>query len=695
MVYMALGERRKARDEYFKEALKIFTALKDKHREAWTHMCLGSVYTDLNDDRRALEHYEQALPLYRDSKDKGGEANVLHSLGLSYERLGDKQRALQAFEEGLRIEGYVSSRSALLLSIGDIYLDSGETRKGLEYKTQSLVGSVAESKDGEAILLSSIGTTWRTLGNARLAVFYGKQAVNKYQELRQALQGMDYETQKAFLRRLDTVYNSLVVSLIEVGRFAEAVQVINLYQDQQYFDFNRSPNEPIKRIELSQHETTLAARYEQAAEAVRQAGREIASLTHRVGDDQSSEQQVAQRRILEAEHKTAVDAFVAMLDEAKAEFSKPADEEDEVPPATEAGELQKALHDISETTGQKAVALYTVADAERFHVLLVTDDNIKAFATPANSKDFDEKVLRFYALLRSRRYDPRPLGKQLYDIILKPAEAELKGTGARTLLWALGGNLRYVPMAALSPDGKGYLVERYQNVVFTRSERMTRPVSRSWTGVGFGSSQARKVELLGAEFSFAELKGVTAELRTIFGAGSNAGGILPGATFTDAAFTRDSFYESLKQHRPLVHIASHFLFWPGDSSRSFLLLGDGTPLTLDELKGHGRPFEAVELLTLSACNTAAQRADADGREIDGFAELAQRLGADAVMATLWPVSDNSTPQLMSSFYRLRQHATGMTKPKPYARRSSLCSTVQCALILRPPRVIERRTACPK
>ena len=43
------------------------------------------------------------------------------------------------------------------------------------------------------------------------------------------------------------------------------------------------------------------------------------------------------------------------------------------------------------------------------------------------------------------------------------------------------------------------------------------------------------------------------------------------------------------------------------------------------------------LLTLSACDTAATRADANGKEIDGFAELAQRLGANAVMATLWQV----------------------------------------------------------
>jgi CHAT domain-containing protein len=102
-----------------------------------------------------------------------------------------------------------------------------------------------------------------------------------------------------------------------------------------------------------------------------------------------------------------------------------------------------------------------------------------------------------------------------------------------------------------------------------------------------------------------------------------------------------------------VHIASHFSFRPGDEARSFLLMGDGTAFTLDEIKKHTDMFAGVDLLTLSACNTAAQQADANGREVDAFFELAQRLGANSVLATLWSVADNSTPWLMREFYDLK------------------------------------------
>ena len=72
-------------------------------------------------------------------------------------------------------------------------------------------------------------------------------------------------------------------------------------------------------------------------------------------------------------------------------------------------------------------------------------------------------------------------------------------------------------------------------------------------------------------------------------------------------------------------------------------------------------LQGVELLTLSACDTAVGGEDADGKEVEGFAVLAQRQGAKAVLATLWAVADESTALLMKEFYRLRMSDPVMTK----------------------------------
>jgi len=101
-----------------------------------------------------------------------------------------------------------------------------------------------------------------------------------------------------------------------------------------------------------------------------------------------------------------------------------------------------------------------------------------------------------------------------------------------------------------------------------------------------------------------------------------------------------------------VHIASHFSFNAAKEETSFLLIGDGSHLTLEEMQNSPGIFERVELLTLSACDTATT--GANGKEVEGMAFVAQDLGAKAVVASLWPVADIGTEVLMREFYRLRQ-----------------------------------------
>ena len=138
-------------------------------------------------------------------------------------------------------------------------------------------------------------------------------------------------------------------------------------------------------------------------------------------------------------------------------------------------------------------------------------------------------------------------------------------------------------------------------------------------------------------------------------------GVLPGRIHLDEAFTDAALRAALHERYPVVHIASHFQLHPGDDTASFLLLGDGSHLPLAQLKTWPQPFQGVELLTLSACNTAVGSPGAEGTEVEGLAVLAQRQGAKAVVATLWAVADTSTQTLMQTFYRLRESQPGLPK----------------------------------
>lgn len=95
--------------------------------------------------------------------------------------------------------------------------------------------------------------------------------------------------------------------------------------------------------------------------------------------------------------------------------------------------------------------------------------------------------------------------------------------------------------------------------------------------------------------------------------------------------------------------------------RTGRLLGDGSRLTLQQLRTKLPRLTGVDLLTLSACETAVGGGlKADGREVEGLGVLAQKRGARAVLASLWKVNDASTGELMARFYRARQ-AQGIDK----------------------------------
>ncbi|EKD97088.1 MAG: hypothetical protein ACD_23C01077G0002 [uncultured bacterium] len=132
-------------------------------------------------------------------------------------------------------------------------------------------------------------------------------------------------------------------------------------------------------------------------------------------------------------------------------------------------------------------------------------------------------------------------------------------------------------------------------------------------------------------------------------------GVLPGEVYLDGAFTAMRLQDVSHRSFQLLHVASHFRFSPGTEVNSFLLLGDGQQLTLGDIRTRNYRFDNVDLLTLSACDTGLGGGrDAQGREIEGFGVIAQQQGAKAVLATLWPVADQSTATLMAEMYRRRQ-----------------------------------------
>ena len=292
---------------------------------------------------------------------------------------------------------------------------------------------------------------------------------------------------------------------------------------------------------------------------------------------------------------------------------------------------------------KRTVLLQAASMTGSLNLFLTTPDLSVHRRVETGRAELARKVFAALTAIEARSPEADPLLAELYDLLVRPVEADLKASGAEVIMLNLGGFLRYLPFAALRSD-TGYLIEDYALAIDTPAAqtRFETADRKNAAAAGFGVTSAHQ--------GFSPLPGVAAELEAIF-KGSDANGELPGAPMLDDAFTADSLKAALKERPALLHVASHFKFVPGNETDSFLLLGDGNPLTLDQLrKTRGLRFGGVDLLTLSACETA-KGTDAEGDEVESFGALAQKNGASAVMATLWPIADEASGKLMAAFYK--------------------------------------------
>jgi CHAT domain-containing protein/predicted negative regulator of RcsB-dependent stress response len=707
LVYNFVGERRKALD-HFSQARAIFQSLGQKRDEAIVIQNQGLVYDNLGERQAARDHYDQALSILLKEGDRRAAAATLINLGAVHESLGEKQKALDAYAQALQFASEVGDRQRVIYALnslsavriglnntdkaledlnralsltdqvgdprakagtldllGRAWVARGEAEKAVEYFRQALpLRRRAGDLQGEIRTNNSLMAVYKD-SNKSLAVWWGKQSVNGLQQLRSGIRSFDQAVQKSYLRAVSETYVALADLLISQGRLSEAHQVMRLYKDQELLDApGASQAQPVEStLRLTQQETDAGALLKPLLVKVGALGQQYADLKRRIGQGTPTAEEEAELKRLGSEQDAASEQMQAALRQMPGMLSESAIAQNRAEPTEDTAGLQEALRQLSVTTGTNAAAIYSLTAQNNFRLLLITKSGITAVSSPVKAADVNQKAQKLLRIMQSPSLDPRPLAQEIYEFVLRPIEPELEKHDIRTLMWALDGSLRYLPMAALW-DGRQYLIERYNTVSFTRAskERMVAAVSPHWTGTGFGSTKGHTLRVADEQLNFKPLNGVTEELDGIFGRRrSHAEGVVSGQVLADEQFTKPAFFAALKQRTPLVHIASHFRFWPGDERKTFLLLGNGETLSLAEMKDIPDLFGGVELLTLSACSTGAELPDANGREIDGFAELAQRKGAGAVIASLWEVADLSTAQLMAEMYRQRQQGKGITK----------------------------------
>ena len=641
--------------EYLEQALAIYRQAKIRQFEGGTLVNLGQVHLRLGHYEKALEYLEQALVINREFRNRAAEGNTLSNFGVAFHKLGRHEQAIEYHEQALAIVRADRNRPGEIYALTELansWRALGQVDKAIGYDLQALqIAREIKSRDDESFALNGLLQDWKARNQPQLAILFGKQAVNISQELRSNFSGLDQVSQQSFLKSKEQIYRDLADLLIAQGRLPEAEQVIRMLKEEEYFEYvRRDVDNALKgeKAALTPEEAAIEKRYREIGDKLSEIGAERGALLEKQIRTTEDEQRLAK---LEADLTVAGQMFQKFLDGLATEMAKQKDGGAQITTLRDAQGLMEDLREL----GKGVVALYTLVGENKYRVILTTADFQRAYEYPIKAANLNRKILAFRTALQNPKLDPLPLAQELYQILVAPVAKDLRGAKAQMLMWSLDGVLRYVPVVALH-DGEKYLVERFRTAVFTPASnaRLKDVPSRNWKALGLGVTKSFGPNI-------PALPGVAEEMRGIINEGAHGKGVLPGTIKLDEQFTQEAMLTGLRQRNPVVHVATHFQFKPGNETDSALLLGDGQFLSLAQIKALPNVFGGVELLTLSACNTATSGTGANGKEVEGFGVLAQNQGAKAVVASLWPVADRSTKNLMQEFYRLREAKGNVTK----------------------------------
>lgn len=280
-----------------------------------------------------------------------------------------------------------------------------------------------------------------------------------------------------------------------------------------------------------------------------------------------------------------------------------------------------------------AVVYSVVLNNRTVMILRFPDGTLKSYPIEIEAERLQEEISRLrFSLENIATEEYLTQSQKIYDLLMRPMEADLVAAKPSTVVFINDGVLRNVPMAALH-DGKQFLVQKYP---------IANTLSLGLTNRKPAEQHDLKALILGLTVErppFAALPNVkteTAQVQEITG----------GTKLLDNDFTLTNLQTQLRKgNYSVVHLATHGKF--GVDGTSTYLLSFNDRITLDEIENIlRRSKQSIELLTLSACQTAA----GDDRSALGIAGVAIRAGVQSSLATLWFINDADTVPLIEELY---------------------------------------------
>jgi CHAT domain-containing protein/predicted negative regulator of RcsB-dependent stress response len=721
--YFERGDYREAM-EYYQKSLTTSEEAGNKKYLASTLELVGDLFVQQGNDEQALAHYQRSLELYSELEanvdTKLGVTNALGRIAGVLTRQGKYTEALDYYQKNLHLSDeldYNDVAAVTWRNMGDNYSLQGQFTQALESYEKSLdLFEESDRRPDVAVTLNRIGNVYYKLGNYDRTIDFCRRAAD-------IAQGLDNPPDLAvILTTLGTAY-------LATGKYDQAQQaltgaisnietlrthVAGTEEDQErFFEDKVNPYYAMVELLIQEHKLTEALNYAERAK-----GRVLFDLLRNgraditgtmTAEERSQEERLNQAlvrlnsqliqetlqrqpnkvilRSLEGRRKEARLAYEAFQTQLYAGHPDLKIRRGVSAPLS-LEELGALIPDNS-----TAFLEYVVAQEETYLFVLTRSGKggegdygpvtLKVYPIKIRAEDLANRTENFRAKLANNSLDFRGLARELYGLLLGPAQKDL--AGKKTIGIVPAGALWELPFQALLSGQNRYVLEDH-GLFYAPSLSVLREM-RSKSAAADSESQQTAIAV-NAMAAHGEPGAPVApsSTRMLFAVGDPAlpnhlglgakvvGGDVPydplpeqgrmvkqlgqiyglknSMLLTGSAAKVETVKAEAGKYR-ILHFATHGILDNDNPLYSHLLLAGNR--TTDSGFLEAREIMQLDLhadvAVLSACDTARGRVRA-GEGLIGMTWALFIAGTPTTVVSQWKVDSASTASVMIAFHRI-------------------------------------------
>jgi CHAT domain-containing protein len=654
LVYENQGNYTQALD-YYQKGLALYEALNDKPNMTVALNNIGLIYFQLGNYEQALSFYEKSLKLAETIKVNPRIAQALLNLGVLHKTRHDYARALQLMQQSLALHEQAKYRveiANVLREMADVYYLQGDFKRAQEFAMRA--ADTARGLGNEDYLWQSLlilGRAQKGLKEYERARQSFTEAIAAVEALRAHAVGGESDRQLFFEKQV-APYQEMVKLLVAQGKTDEAFVYAERAKARTLLDVLQNGRPDLSRAMTAQER-----------ERERRLKSELISLNTELMRELENERPESAKRINDLRTRLQkarldLEGFQTALYAAHPQLR------------AQRGEAQTmTLAQVAEQLPDRESALleYLVTDEKTYLFVLTKGTRVpletKVYTLAVTAKDLTAQAERFRQLISTR--EPfQQLARQLYDSILRPAEAQLRGR--TNLVIAPDGPLWNLPFQALQNGPERFLLEdaavsyapsltALREMQRARQKRLKSGTQEGSTLLAIGNPTVNAQTVERAELvlrSGGKLESLVEAEREVAALGELYGARM-SRVYTGAQASEEAVKAEAEKYR-VLQLATHGVLNDVSPMYSYLVFSQaGVKNTEDGLLEAWEMMNLnlnADLVVLSACETARGRISS-GEGVIGMSWALFVAGSPTTVVSQWKVSSDSTAELMLDFHR--------------------------------------------